>query len=68
MLSPNKIKSEGELIDHFIVNEGQSVSNAGIEEIWFHNGITYSIITWNHCAVEHEAGEETVTIKDAEDE
>lgn len=65
-----QITSFGELIDTYIINESQTVNNAGDAEVYLFDtnakGIRqiWEIITWNNAAVSHRPGDKTIKLID----
>lgn len=58
----DEVRENGEFMDSYIIDESQTVSNAGEQESWLYNGKNYIITVWNHRAVEHQDGEQEIEI------
>ena len=49
-------------MDSYMIDESQTVSNAGEQESYLYNGKNYLITTWNERAENHFDGEENISI------
>lgn len=50
-----------EIVSEYPVDESQSVCNAGDAVVYNYWGRRYEVITWNERAMEHNAGEISVS-------
>ena len=64
VVSIEEVRDDGEFMDSYMIDESQAVSNAGEQESWFYNGKNYLITTWNERAVEHNDGDEEISVND----
>jgi len=62
----DEVRENGEFMDSYMIDESQSVSNAGEEESYMYKGKNYLITTWNERAENHKDGEETIEVVDFE--
>ena len=66
----DQVTDFGELIDEYIVDESQMISNAGDAEVYLLDTDAegtrqvWEIITWNQNAMSHEPGEKTIRLID----
>ena len=58
----DEIRENGEFMDSYMIDESQTVSNAGEQESYLYNGKNYLITTWNERAENHFDGEENISI------
>jgi hypothetical protein len=58
----DEVRENGEFMDSYMVDESQTVSNAGEQESYIYNGKNYLITTWNERAENHLDGEESIDI------
>ena len=63
-----EIRDNGEFMDSYMIDESQSVSNAGEQESWLYNEKNYLITVWNERALEHKNGEEEMQVDESYDE
>jgi hypothetical protein len=61
----DEVRDNGEFIDSYMIDESQSVSNAGEQESYIYNGKNYLITIWNERAENHIDGEETIDIDES---
>jgi len=62
----DEVRENGEFMDSYMIDESQTVSNAGEEESYMYKGKNYLITTWNERAEKHKDGEETIEVVDFE--
>jgi hypothetical protein len=62
----DEVRENGEFMDSYMIDESQTVSNAGEEESYMYKGKNYLITTWNERAENHKDGEETIEVVDFE--
>jgi DNA-binding MarR family transcriptional regulator len=58
----DEVRENGEFMDSYMIDESQTVSNAGEQESWLYKGKNYLITVWNSRAVEHYDGQEEIDI------
>lgn len=58
----DEVRENGEFMDSYMIDESQTVSNAGEQESWLYNGKNYLITVWNNRAEEHYDGQEEIAI------
>ena len=59
-MTVNEVLEHGDFIDSYIVDESQTVSNAGYAGIYKYNNHYYKVITWNHAAEYYYPGQTTI--------
>ena len=64
MPSIDEVREEGEFIDSYMIDESQTVSNAGEQESYIYKGRNYLITTWNERAENHKNGEEEIAVSE----
>lgn len=58
----DEVRENGEFMDSYMIDESQTVSNAGEQESWLYKGKNYLITVWNNRAEEHYDGQEEIAI------